>query len=488
MRIFNVRFGLATNSSSKHSLVFLAENSQVQDHQGYDEPNFGETFGDFGWNHFTIVSPAVKMRYLAALLKERLYEELPQNIADVVIRSWLPDVYFEEDDGIDHQSYMCLPSAHGTRIPDEQFFNELKAYLLQDKLAILGGNDNEYAVHYLDNGDTFWLPVPTDTSMYWSNYICRFDEQYKYWTVFCVKDGTKIRFRFDAAPNEMSLKPEKASAPELVDLKITDFCPYGCQYCYQDSSAQGKHADQYTVSTLARQLAYLKVFEVAIGGGEPTFHPDFVSILQHFREVGIVPNFTTRNIGWLREPEKARKIIEACGAFGYSVSSYQQVHELKTLLDYNGFDMKPNIHVVLGVVDSYGLAQILKATADCGFATTLLGYKQVGRGAGFRPERIGDWIQVVKRATERRPYGADIGIDTPLAAEFEEGLINQNVDPRLYETKEGGFSCYIDAVEEKMGPSSYCKPEEMMSISRGDWRDPDNREIYQKIQDVFATF
>lgn len=485
MHIFNVRFGLATNSSSTHSLVFLPENVQAIDHPGYGSDS---EFGDFGWQRFTAATPQAKMRYLAALLKDRLYHELPQNIADTVIRSWLPDVNYHEEDAIDHQSYMFLPSAHGGSIPDERFFNELKEYLLQDRLVILGGNDNEQTRHHLDDGTAFNLAIPRDTSVWYSDYVCRFDEQYKYWTIFCTREGTKIRFRFE--DHGAKVKPTKSSTPELVDLKITDFCPYGCQYCYQGSTDKGSHANHYRLSNLAEELHQLKVFEVAIGGGEPTLHPEFISILETFKNHGMIANFTTKNIQWLRRPKDARRIIDACGTFGYSVTDADQIHELKTLLTYNGFDIKPNIHVVLGVVDGYELARILKTTNECVFSTTLLSFKQIGRAEDFQPKGFGDWIKVVKRASETRTYGADIGIDTPLAAEYEEGLRNQNVDERLYETKEGAFSCYIDMVKEEIGPSSYCKPEEMQSIKPTMWNDPDPdpREVFEKIQDAFVSF
>lgn len=487
MRIFNVRFGLATNSSSSHSLIFLPENVQAEDHCGYSDDQPSE-FGDFGWQRFTAASTGAKMRYLAAMLKERLYHELPQNIADTVIRSWLPDVVFDPEDGIDHQSFMFLPSAHGTEVPDEQFFNELKDYFLQDRLAVLGGNDNEQAIHHLDDGSSFHLPIPRDTGIHYSDYTCRFDEKYNFWTIFCKKEGTKVRFRFDRQPNEMEVAVEKSSTPELVDLKITDYCPFDCSYCYQGSTEDGEHVSQYSLSRLAEELHHLKVFEVAIGGGEPTLHPDFPSILESFHNYGMVTNFTTKNIQWLRKPDIAKRIIDACGSFGFSAVDCNQVKELRTLLDYNNFDIKPNIHVVLGVIDAWELSQMLKATNECGFNTTILSYKQTGRGEDFQPKRIGDWISAVKRASEGRNYGCNIGIDTPLAAEHEEGLRNQNVDPRLYETREGQFSCYIDAVTQKMGPSSYCKPEEMVSIKGPVWGEGDQREICEKIRDGFASF
>ncbi len=485
MQIFNVRLGLATNSSSKHSLVFIPEGVQARDFNG----ETAEPFGDFGWQHFTAASPQAKLRYLACMLKERLYHELPANIADVVIKSWLGDVQYDPEDYIDHQSFMFIPSAHGTKLPDEQFSKELRDYLLQDRLVILGGNDNVSAKHPLDD-NSFHLPVPSDTSAYYSNYVCRYDEKYKYWTVFCAKDGTKLRFRFDRAPNEMNVRPEKSSTPELVDLKITDFCPYGCDFCYQNSTTEGKHVSTYHITSLAEDLHLLKVFEVAIGGGEPTLHPDFPSIMEAFHNAGIVANFSTRNVAWLRDPRIARRVLDSCGAFGYSVQKEQDIRDLKLMLDYNGYGPeKVNIHVVLGVVDEWELGQLLRVTGECDFNTTILSYKQVGRGANFQPKRHQDWLRVVKHVAENRSWKAKIGIDTPLAAEYEKQLQEAELPEWLYETKEGGFSCYIDLTKDQIGPSSYCKPEEMKSLKcEAQWGSDNWKEREEMIQLAFESF
>jgi len=258
--------------------------------------------------------------------------------------------------------------------------------------------------------------------------------------------------------------------------------------CYQDSSAHGKDADYYELHRLLESLAAMKVFELAIGGGEPTLYPSFPKLLEHCRELGIVPNFTTKNTQWLRNPSLARRIMDACGTFGVSVEDATKVRELRTLLDYNGFeDAHPNIHVVLGVVSDWDLREILRATNDCRFDTTLLSYKSTGRGKDFKPQDFRRWLEHVKEAMNHRHYQARIGIDTPLAAEFEEGLINQNVPKQCYETKEGGFSCYIDAVEMKIGVSSYSK-EEMVSIAPPKHGEEDHRTQYQKIIDAFASF
>lgn len=493
MQILNVRLGLATNSSSAHSLIFLPAGVKAQDYMG-SRQSIGDgqqlnEIGDFGWQRFTVASREGKLRYLGVLLRDRLGELLPENVANLVLRSWLDDVHVEEDDYIDHQSWFYLPSAFGTKIPDEQFVRELKAYFLQEQLVILGGNDNEEVQHPLKDHTAFVLPVPQDVGLK-CNFVCRYDEEYKFWCIFNPEDGTKIRFRFTNNPDEFMTVPQKASTPELVDVKITDLCPYGCKYCYQDSTANGTHADCWQLFQLARELAYLKVFEVSLGGGEPTLHPDFFRVLECFREMGIVPNFTTRNINWLRHPAHAHRIVEATGAFALSVHKPDEVKELATLLDYNEIPhSKAAVQVVLGTIDMWELASILKNANDACLRTTLLSYKTTGRGVDFQPTPYENWLDLVKQASEHRNWGAGISVDTALARDFETQILAAGVPGWLFSTKEGSFSCYIDMVTKTMGPSSFCPPEQMRSIVEDTNYDSPNFEPrMEMIRRIFKEF
>jgi len=480
MQIFNVRFGLATNSSSSHSLIFLNEGVQPEDYHAD---------GEFGWGHFTATSETAKLRYLAVLLRDRLSWELPDHIAQLVIRDWVGDIERDADDYIDHQSHYFLPSEFGTNLPDKQFFEAMKEYFLQPRLAILGGNDNTEYSHPLLNGDGFNLPVPQDCG-YRNKFTCRYDEQYNFWTIFEEETGTKVRFRFSHEPKDMV--PEKATAPELVDIKITNFCPFACDFCYQSSTLKGLHADMgYELYDVLKEL---KVFEVALGGGEPTLHPSFVNILSSFRDHGIVPNFTTRNLGWLRKPKLAADIMEKCGAFAFSAGNEKEIQELRTLVDHNEISHnRVNIHFVMGTIDSkYTFNRLLKQCHDCGFRATLLGYKPVGFGENFNPASYNWWLNEVKELKEdhRCP---NIAVDTVLAAQYEQEILAADVPSYLFSTKDGNFSCYIDMVEQKVGPSSYCDPSEMIPLEqeipedqREGWRR--YREMSDVIKDAFASF
>jgi MoaA/NifB/PqqE/SkfB family radical SAM enzyme len=456
MKIFNVRLGLANNSSSTHSIVFLKEPGQDKDAYG----------SDFGWDFFTAASEDAKKDYLALTLYYNLQRMCSNEMAATIVREWVGTSFpleTESWDGtkgpdgyIDHQSIMTFPNEWDGKGIDKRFVDEFKKYLLLPNVAVLGGNDNTEESHPLLRGATKWatdLPLDDCCGNGASDYVARKDPNHDYWVLFNRKFGTKVRFSFD--PN--AKVPEKSYAPELVDIKITDFCPFGCTYCYQDSTLEGKHADSNVLRTLARALGGLKVFEVALGGGEPTLYPDFIGLLQTFREYGVVPNFTTKSLHWLRDPNLRVPILESCGSFAYSASCAHEVWDLLALLNEYCVDTgKVSVQTVLGVAYGYELDRIFELCATSGLQLTLLGFKTTGRGKSYDTK---DWrkyaLDTIKRCREQGKCPR-LAVDTLAATQLLPELKQLKIPDWLYHTQEGRFSCYIDATKGAIAPSSYC--------------------------------
>jgi MoaA/NifB/PqqE/SkfB family radical SAM enzyme len=471
--VHNVRLGFATNSSSTHSLVFLPEGVKAND--GYES-------GKFGWDNFVVASEEGKRSYLGIVLWDHLHRAMPDSVAKLVCRKWVGNVP-DEDDYVDHQSLYPLPSDfHNPAFPDEEFFGELRDFVLQRRLAILGGNDNDYGddPHPLAQYGTF--RIPENDRGYNDEMVCRKDQQ-GYWTLFSRKDGTKVRFSFSAEAKAgkpvFDWTPTKGHGPELVDVKITDACSKGCPYCYQDSKPDGVHADLHG---LIEALSELKVFEVALGGGEPTSHPDFVTIVRRFRESGVVPNFSTKSLGWLRDDRKWPSVVENCGKFALSVETADEAKDMMALVQSKGICRdKVGLQVIIGLVESWEFCNILEFATKESVPITLLGYKPVGRGKDVRPLRPEERHWWLDRIAEREGC-APIGIDTTLAKEFDKELKEAKVPGILYETEEGKFSCYIDAVRGRIGPSSFCSEEKMQPLDGNSW------DLADKIVEAFAKF
>lgn len=435
MKIHNIRFGFATNSSSSHSIVIMPDTSNINDQ--IDEPGY------FGWEHFTLKSKQQKSLYLAATLKNQLTNKIGKDYMEAIVYAWTkvsPKVI--ESLSIDHQSYLYFPKSYGTDCVDKDFFEVFKQYILNDNLLILGGNDNEESEHPL-----YSMGKPIDLHfMDDSHFVCRKDN--KHWVLFNQNDGRKIRLSFDLN----TIKPTKATAPELVDLKITSYCDKNCQFCYQDSNTKGKHADMEVIKDLIYSLSEAKIFEIALGGGEPTEHPNFVDILVLCRKLGVVPNFSTKSNKWLKDIGMFKAIQDNVGSFAYSVNSVQEAKDFYNVYNNidDGYRDRLTFNYAIGTATNKEIKKLIDFCYEYGIRLTLLGFKRVGRGTTFAPYNNDNWLNMCK---------GTVGIDTVLAKEYESRLKQKGISDVLYDTEDGKFSMYIDAVKGLIGPSSYQQTE-----------------------------
>jgi hypothetical protein len=430
MKIHNVRLGFASNSSSAHSLIFLKDVK--------DTYNPGMAFG---WDNFTLSSRNSKQKYLASTLYYSLAKHIDSNFAAMIVKLLTNEqlTFYSLDyldQYIDYQSIIYMPYTRYKHGINRQFWDEFSKYILQDGLVILGGNDNEDS-HPLDDGSAFKLPVMDG----WA----RKDEKYNYWSIFNPNTGAKVRFSFD----DLTAKPTKATYPELVDLKITDYCSNNCQYCYMDSNTDGKHAKKQDIYSIISKLADMEVFEISLGGGDALTHPDFFKIISWCKYKEIVPNFTTHRINWIRQPEY-KKVIETIGTFSVTVTQPEEIMQLYSIMNSNLLPLnKCSVNIVAGVVDTYSLELLLKVAEKFGIRVIMLGYKSTGRGSNFKPQKCN-----IFEAIDNCKQLPSISVDTAIINNYSEEM-KKRYPSILYDSSEGEFSCYIDAVDMKIGKSSY---------------------------------
>ena len=442
MKIFNIRYGLACNSSSSHSILLINDNKEVKT----------DEYSDFGWNYFTANDLSSKRNYLYYTVAYALdgYENKEKMLEKFFGQS-------EPSGYIDHQSVLVIPRKFNGQF-NEEFVEDFIQYISNTNVVIVGGNDNDDKEHKLkDKYSEILANYPKEEDAL--DWIARKDKNY--WTVFNKKNGAKIRFSLDPFA-----QVTKATSPELADIKITDYCPYACDYCYQDSTQKGKHASLDNIKFIANELMAKEVFEVALGGGETTLHPDFLEILKIFNKKGIVTNFTTRNYQLFKQ-SNIDEILTYTGSIAFSVSSKKDIEKIKTNIwdsnskkidrGYNQRDLLC-IQYVMGSTKLEELKEIIKEASLNNYRLTLLGYKQNGRGENFIPEDYSNWLNIVlevMKELEKDNLNCDISIDTALAAQYKKELLEHNVDEKTFHTTEGNFSIYIDAVNNTMHPSSY---------------------------------
>lgn len=442
IKIFNWRAGFANNSSSTHSIIFSKDpiDKSLDDYENLT----------FGWYRFTIASEMGILNYLNATVRGNLEYGMDKSYVTAIANSWTAECLKPEYDygTVDHQSLITLPLTFSRNALNKEYFDELKELLLTSNTLILGGNDNDDQVHDLyDSRYEASFQVET------SRKIAKKDHVNNYWTLYDPNNGNRIRMVFDKT-GEKTVMPTKASSPDLVDMKITSYCNFGCKFCYMDSTSTGYPADFAKIQQTIDFLKSKEVFEIAYGGGEPTTHPDFINILKYTAAAHITPNFTTKNFKWLKE--NFAEIKDVIGSCAYSISNAYDIKQIATLQDY--YDLPSNKIVAQYVLGSdplpYGLTSIIKSCSLHNVSLTLLGFKTVGRGGVYQQFDYSEWFDLVlKLRTEG--HCCQIGIDTALVQQSEEILKLAKVPHWLYHKDEGAFSWYIDAVDNKMGPSSY---------------------------------
>jgi radical SAM protein with 4Fe4S-binding SPASM domain len=141
--------------------------------------------------------------------------------------------------------------------------------------------------------------------------------------------------------------PLYAPHPELADISISNHCSKGCSFCYKNSTANDSfmNVEDYAFVLNAMQHSqWGNVFQVAIGGGEPLEHPNFIEIINVTRSFNIIPNFTTN--GKLLEDNLAEKIASSIGALAISCQDMNQLN-LEKIFILSKFRIKTNIHFLL---------------------------------------------------------------------------------------------------------------------------------------------
>lgn len=189
----------------------------------------------------------------------------------------------------------------------------------------------------------------------------RIEEKSNYTALFL--DGKTLRMHLE--PN----KPiNELEYPEFYDIKITDKCNGKCEWCYMDSLPEKSHfknivkkVNAYFDSMDSNQ----KPFQVAIGGGEPTHHPEFNTLINILNSMDILPNYTTNGI----QPEKYINIntLKKVGGVAISChphmrdiwhSAYEYYHNKKTFLyDTMNKTFQLNFHIIISDKDSINYAK-----------------------------------------------------------------------------------------------------------------------------------
>jgi len=255
--------------------------------------------------------------------------------------------------------------------------------------------------------------------------------------------------------------------PETVDISITDKCGFGCSYCYQDSRPERDHAPKELVEKVLRGFDE-PPYQVAIGGGEPTLHPDFEYILRTAREIGTVPNYTTA--GHHMTDSIARATNEVCGGVAMTFHAFKGVDwfvkryaSLKEQLT-----VQLNVHVIAdrNVVTSLrSLTERVKETGPLRLVL-LAYYPDVGRASV-------DTIMTKSVYQRELPVALKEVLSAGHQVAFSEGLMPYflsrpeiGVNTKFAMPSEGVFSCYFGP-DGRISESSFSRHAFLLKLGHG---------------------
>jgi MoaA/NifB/PqqE/SkfB family radical SAM enzyme len=147
-------------------------------------------------------------------------------------------------------------------------------------------------------------------------------------------------------------RPEwSPKGPDLADIHITDYCPMFCSYCYRESDPnKSTHMSVLDFRNILISMLGT-VNQIAIGGGSPQHHPQFIEFLETAHNLGVVPSYTSNGLDMTPEIVEATK--KFCGAVAVSMHNFEKA--LKCVKDLIALGVPTAIHVILSAdkIDSW---------------------------------------------------------------------------------------------------------------------------------------
>ena len=286
---------------------------------------------------------------------------------------------------------------------------------------------------------------------------------------FLADAESGVTFRWGKTLEE---DPPFAPIPELADISISNKCSKGCSFCYKDSTPEGEtmSLDEYCkVLDSINSPEYGTIFQVAIGGGEPLEHPDFLKIVDETVKRGIVLNFTTN--GCLLTRNICAKLKGRIGALAISASSIADLKRIQSAIECAD-GLKVNIHYILSKESIAEATEIVEGTHNellKGInAVVFLTYKPAGRGTDELLLEDENKQKAFVEAVKSPKIACKIGFDACFVPMLIQGKAVRN---EMVDVCEGGFfSVYIDE-NMNVSPCSFSGDKDTYSLKKYDFYD-----------------
>ena len=260
-------------------------------------------------------------------------------------------------------------------------------------------------------------------------------------TTKLFSDGTKVRETEDD-----KFIPDFA---ENMDIKISNYCDMGCNFCHEGSTKNGKHGDILNQKFIETLHPYQ---EVALGGGDATSHPDLVSFLHKLKDRKVIVNMTVNQRHFEQKQELIKKLVDEKLIYGLGVSLVNPTDEFISLIQ-----QYPNavIHVINGILKPSDV-EIL---SDKNLKMLILGYKQLRRGGDWYSEDHENitvkqmWLK--KNLENIIEHFKVVSFDNLAIEQLEvQRLMSLEEWDEFYMGDDSEFTYFIDMVEKEFSKNS----------------------------------
>lgn len=155
-------------------------------------------------------------------------------------------------------------------------------------------------------------------------------------------------------------------------MSLNSICNLNCTYCYVPRKLKnsGHYLSLNDFNLLLPNLVESRVMQVALGGGEPTLHPNFIEILRRLRiEGNIIPNYTTNGCNLTEAILDASK--KYCGAVAVSYSEKRENETLIAIQKLLENDIRTHLNIILLKSCIKKLANIVEKYAKLGISNVI---------------------------------------------------------------------------------------------------------------------
>ena len=454
----NFRKGLATNSSSTHSLIYRNKDEMFEDLNIFGV----DFFGRHTENIAATKEAKIKYVFHAIWWDDDLVR---------IMSAFYPQMKEYYDLAKNYKEYGDFGMyARGPMSTDNTLFSVdyLRHIIESEDIIIVGGSDEADFVYDTIEGHK-QVPLPDDVYEWGTiamdknapikngNYYVAYKNGNDFDSRNAFKYCSCGRLRF--MTEEGDPVPEY---PELIDLRITNKCEHGCKFCFMNSNPNQPDADINELEIMIRDLHTRTEF--SIGGGNILLYPELERLFKALKNGNHIVNTTinVKDCDRILNDGKLRNLfIEYVDGIGVSVFNAEDAEKFLEFeegmrYDESSYSRNKMKYCVMHLVPEYlgfeTTRKILNAVQHKWTHVLFLGYKETGRGAKckhhkFSKSELQDLI--AKRFMQ-------LAVDTQFAKTYRD-FIDETFETTEYTLtpNEGEYSMYVDGITMNAYKSSY---------------------------------